>query len=489
MKQSSSPKKRKGIRHDTGQMVAVLVMALTVAVGGAGTTLLLATQPTGLTVEPAAQSTSEHTGTSHSRNDGNSTAHGAGSGKDAQPEEPVQAAVPEAEPLQPETAAEPEPEQSRPAEEPAAAEQPQPEPEPEQELPADALPELSETELEAENGLYRRLFQEETEALAAEDPLAPPREVPENAAADGTEWPYEKDAVTLTPEQIEAALNAGALTAEESRCLDRESVENCLRWLWDWLFGTNKEENKEEYSGWRTEKDKTYYYDPATHQAVTGVQSIDGKLYYFDRDGVMQDATFGIDVSKYQTGIDWDKIKASGVEFAIVRIGYRGYGSGALVLDPMFEEHFTNARNAGLRVGVYMFSQAINEEEAAEEAFACAYVLNGRELDYPLYFDSEASGAPNGTGRADGLNTAQRTACAVAFCEEVKANGYQPGVYASTNWFQKRLDLSALKDYSIWNAHYDVPYSVVECDLWQGTCTARIDGYNGLLDANISYID
>lgn len=485
MKQSSSPKKRKGIRHDTGQMVAVLVMALTVAVGGAGTTLLLATQPTGLTVEPAAQSTSEHTGTSHYRNDGNSTAHGAGSGKDAQPEEPVQAAVPEAEPLQPETAAEPEPEQSRPAEEPAAAEQPQPEPEPEQEqeLPADALPELSETELEAENGLYRRLFQEETEALAAEDPLAPPREVPENAAADGTEWPYEKDAVTLTPEQIEAALNAGTLTAEESRCLDRESVENCLRWLWDWLFG------KEEYSGWRTEKGKTYYYDPATHKAVTGVQSIDGKLYYFDQNGVMQDATFGIDVSKYQTGIDWDKIKASGVEFAIVRIGYRGYGSGALVLDPMFEEHFTNARNAGLRVGVYLFSQAINEAEAAEEAFACAYVLNGRELDYPLYFDSEASGAPNGTGRADGLNTARRTACAVAFCEEVKANGYQPGVYASTNWFQKRLDLSALKDYSIWNAHYGVPYSVVDCDLWQGTCTARIDGYNGLLDANISYID
>ncbi len=88
----------------------------------------------------------------------------------------------------------------------------------------------------------------------------------------------------------------------------------------------------------------------------------------------------------------------------IIRIGYRGYGaSGTLVQDPMFEQHFTNARNAGLKVGVYFFSQATTEEEAKEEAFACAYVLNGRKLDYPIYFDTEASGASNGSGRADGL--------------------------------------------------------------------------------------
>ena len=78
------------------------------------------------------------------------------------------------------------------------------------------------------------------------------------------------------------------------------------------------------------------------------------------------------------------------MEFAIIRIGYRGYGSGALVQDPKFEEHFTNARNAGLRVGIYCFSQAVNENEAREEAQACVYVLNGRQLDYPIYFDTEA---------------------------------------------------------------------------------------------------
>ena len=111
---------------------------------------------------------------------------------------------------------------------------------------------------------------------------------------------------------------------------------------------------------------------------MTGIQCIDNKLYYFNADGVLENGkTFGVDVSKYQKNIDWNQIKKAGVSFVIVRIGYRGYGaSGTLVLDPMFEEHFTNVKNAGLKVGVYFFSQATTEEEAKEEAFACAYVLN-----------------------------------------------------------------------------------------------------------------
>ena len=240
------------------------------------------------------------------------------------------------------------------------------------------------------------------------------------------------------------------------------------------------------YSGWRTVGGKTYYYDQYTNQPVTGIQSIDNKLYYFDANGVQQDATFGIDVSKYQSNIDWEQVKTAGVKFVIIRIGYRGYGSGALVLDPMFEQHFTNARNAGLKVGVYFFSQAVNENEAREEAQGCAYVLNGRKLDYPIYFDTEASGGSN--GRADGLGVEDRTKCAIAFCEEVKAQGYKPGVYASTLWFRKRIDLNQLKSYSIWNAHYNVAGSPIACDMWQGTCTARIPGYGGQIDVNISYV-
>lgn len=180
----------------------------------------------------------------------------------------------------------------------------------------------------------------------------------------------------------------------DTACLTDEN--GLLSWLWSLLFGKKDDDSSTPapapvYSGWRTVGGKTYYYDQYTNQPVTGIQSIDNKLYYFDANGVQQDATFGIDVSKYQSNIDWEQVKTAGVKFVIVRIGYRGYGSGALVLDPMFEQHFTNARNAGLKVGVYFFSQAVNENEAREEAQGCAYVLNGRKLDYPIYFDTEAS--------------------------------------------------------------------------------------------------
>ena len=328
----------------------------------------------------------------------------------------------------------------------------------------------------------------ETPELAAEDPEAPPAQATaaeENSVNQHTP----ENSVVLTPEQISEALDAGALNEAEAQCLDFGSENGFWTWLVNFLFGW-LDKAEPVYSGWRTTGGKTYYYSSTTHEPVTGIQSIDGKLYYFDADGVLQKGkTFGVDVSKYQKNIDWEQIKKAGVSFVIVRIGYRGYGaSGALVLDPMFEEHFTNVKNAGLKVGVYFFSQATTEEEAKEEAFACAYVLNGRKLDYPIFFDTEASGASGGSGRADGLSVADRTKCAVAFCEEVKANGYKPGVYASTLWYRNRVDLSSLTKYTIWNAHYGVASSPIDCALWQGTCTARLPGYKGDLDVNISYI-
>ena len=331
-------------------------------------------------------------------------------------------------------------------------------------------------------------LQPETPELAAEDPEAPPAQATaaeENSVNQHTP----ENSVVLTPEQISEALDAGALNEAEAQCLDFGSENGFWTWLVNFLFGW-LDKAEPVYSGWRTTGGKTYYYSSTTHEPVTGIQSIDDKLYYFDADGVLQKGkTFGVDVSKYQKNIDWEQIKKAGVSFVIVRIGYRGYGaSGTLVLDPMFEEHFTNVKNAGLKVGVYFFSQATTEEEAKEEAFACAYVLNGRKLDYPIFFDTEASGASNGSGRADGLGMEDRTKCAIAFCEEVKANGYKPGVYASTLWYRNRVDLSSLTKYTIWNAHYGVASSPIDCALWQGTCTARLPGYKGDLDVNISYI-
>ena len=450
--------------------IAALTMALILAVGGAGAATLLSAQPETLTVgavvphitAEAPQASSPAAADPAPEAESTATA----------PEQAAESTVQQAEPA-PAQAKKPETAEIAPAAPEKAVETPE----------APAQP-AEDPALEEEN--TPAMLLEETPELAAQDPQAP--------AADGTtqndtaSQHTPEDSVLLTPEQIQQALDSGALEDAEAQCIDLTDENGFFRWLFNWLFGTKDKEEEPAYSGWRTENGKTYYYAQNTNKKVTGLRSIDGKLYYFDANGVKQDnVTFGIDVSKYQSGLDWNKIKKSGVSFVIIRIGYRGYGAaGNLVKDPMFEEHFTNARNAGLRVGIYCFSQAVNENEAREEAQACVYVLNGRQLDYPIYFDTEASGA--GNGRADGLGVTDRTKCAVAFCEEVKALGYKPGVYASTTWFRKRLDMSQLSNYYIWNAHYNVASSPIACNMWQGTCTARIPGYGGQIDVNISYM-
>ena len=454
-------------RRKAAAAVAALTMALVLAVGGAGAATLLSAQPETLTVgavvphitaeapqTPAAADpapAAESTATAPEQ-----TAESTAQQAESVPEQAKKPETAEVEPAEPEEAVETPETPAQPAEDPAL----------EENSPAILL--------------------EETPELAAQDPQAP--------AADGTAQNdtaaqhTPEDSVLLTPEQIQQALDSGALEDAEAQCIDLTDENSFLQWLFNWLFGIKEEP---AYSGWRTENGKTYYYAQDTNKKVTGLRSIDGKLYYFDANGVKQDnVTFGIDVSKYQSGLDWNKIKKSGVSFVIIRIGYRGYGAaGNLVKDPMFEEHFTNARNAGLKVGVYFFTQAVNEAEAQEEADGCNWALSGRMLDYPIFYDTEASTAPGGTGRADGLGVEDRTKCAIAFCERVKELGYKPGVYASTTWYRKRVDYNTLRSrYTIWNAHYGVSSSPIGCDMWQGTEKARINGYSGELDANISYI-
>jgi GH25 family lysozyme M1 (1,4-beta-N-acetylmuramidase) len=335
---------------------------------------------------------------------------------------------------------------------------------------------LSTAALEAEDqeqSVREELRPTENEETNGEDDDEAP-ELPTLSEEEANEL-LEEGVVLLTPEDLE---EAGYSSTEELDAGD----ENCLRWLFRWLFGIQN-------TGWQTYGNNTYYYDPNTKQAVKGVQNIDGKLYYFGTDGVLQDVTFGIDVSRYQQSVNWNKVKKAGVEFVIIRIGYRGYQSGTLVLDSMYETHMQQAKAAGLRTGIYFFSQAINEEEAVEEAEACVYVLQtlGHTVDYPIYFDSEYATSSH-SGRADNLSVEDRTACAVAFCESILKSGYQAGVYASTNWFRDRLDFSQLTKYSIWNAHYQVNKSGVNCDIWQSTGTGTLDGISGQVDINVSFV-
>ena len=456
--------------------VAALTMALVLAVGGVGAASLLSAQPETLTVGAVVP---------HITAEAPQASSPAAADPAPEAESTVTAAP---EPAVESTA---QPQQTAPAPEqtqkPETAETAPAEPEEATEAPEAPAQPAEDAALEEENSPAMLL--EETPELAAQDPQAPAADgTPQNdTAAQHTP----EDSVLLTPEQIQQALDSGALEDAEAQCIDLTDENGFFRWLFNWLFGIKDKEEEPVYSGWRTENGKTYYYAQDTNKKVTGLRSIDGKLYYFDANGVKQDnVTFGIDVSKYQSGLDWNKIKKSGVSFVIIRIGYRGYGAaGNLVKDPMFEEHFTNARNAGLKVGVYFFTQAVNEAEAQEEAEGCNWALNGRMLDYPIFYDTEASTAPGGTGRADGLGVEDRTKCAIAFCERVKELGYKPGVYASTTWYRKRVDYNTLRSrYTIWNAHYGVSSSPIDCDLWQGTEKARINGYSGELDANISYI-
>lgn len=186
---------------------------------------------------------------------------------------------------------------------------------------------------------------------------------------------------------------------------------------------------------------------------------------------------FGIDVSKHQGKIDWPQVAASGVRFAILRAGY---GNTAAQADPYFAANYTGAKAAGLKVGAYWYSYASSPDDAASEAAACLQVLAGRGLDLPLFFDQEYEPA------VLAQTTAGRTACVQRFCAAVQAAGYRPGLYASKNWLETKLDMAALSALPVWVAQYaaactyDGPYV-----LWQTGSSGRVPGISGPVDTNL----
>lgn len=199
-----------------------------------------------------------------------------------------------------------------------------------------------------------------------------------------------------------------------------------------------------------------------------------------------ENMSFGIDVSKWNKDIDWEKAKAAGVEFAIIRCGYRGSSTGTLVEDPYFYRNIEGAKAAGVKVGLYFFTQATNAVEAVEEASMVLCLNDGRPLDYPIFIDTEGAG---GNGRADGLDTVTRTEVVEAFCETIEGAGYRAGIYASRNWYYNRLDMTRLDSNVIWLAEYrEYPKYEGKYELWQYTSSGSIDGIEGRVDFNISYL-
>ena len=199
-------------------------------------------------------------------------------------------------------------------------------------------------------------------------------------------------------------------------------------------------------------------------------------------------AVFGIDVSKYNGDINWNQVKEEGVRFAIVRCGYRGSQTGVIVEDPYFRKNMEGAAKAGIPVGVYFFTQAVDEREAVEEASAVMSLVKDYELTYPVFVDSESAG---GKGRADALEVQARSKVLQAFCETIRSGKYKAGIYASKNWFNKRLDISKLSaDNVTWLAEYadKVSYGATY-QIWQYSSAGRIPGIEGRVDMNLSYLD
>ena len=184
-----------------------------------------------------------------------------------------------------------------------------------------------------------------------------------------------------------------------------------------------------------------------------------------------------VDISEFQQGINFNKMKSDGIKAVIIRAGY---GRESSQKDSMFESHYKNAKSENMMIGVYWYSYADSVGDAEKEAKACLECINNKSLDMPIYYDLEDNSQTK-------LGKAKLTEIAERFCETIKKSNYRAGVYANLNWFNNYLDYDKLKKkYSIWLAQYN-SVNELNCDIWQNSSTGRVSGYNGRLDTNVIY--
>ncbi len=212
--------------------------------------------------------------------------------------------------------------------------------------------------------------------------------------------------------------------------------------------------------------------------------SRNNRMYYLEDQKIT--SQFGIDVSYHQKEIDWQKVKASGVEFAFIRVGRRGYTEGVLSEDEYFRQNIQGARDAGIDIGVYFYSQAITPEEAVEEAEMTLALLDGMELQYPVVYDWEV--ISDAEARTDAMTAETLTECCVAFCERIREAGYIPMIYQNKRTSLLRLQLPELTDYDFWLAEYNPQATYYyNYQIWQYASDGRVPGITGSVDLNICF--
>ena len=242
--------------------------------------------------------------------------------------------------------------------------------------------------------------------------------------------------------------------------------------------------------GWQRDGEKIYYVN-RDGARLTGLQRVDGRLHFFLPDGTRASA-LGVDVSYYNEDINWQQVRAQGIDFAIVRIGGRGWTYGTIYDDARTGQYLHNAREAGLRVGVYFYSTAATEREGAAEARAVLRMLDGQRLDLPVFIDVEESGEyPR--GRADLLSREERTQAVLAFCRVIEDAGYEAGIYSGQYFYHTNLFFESLGERMIWLANYSaagrnqIPGFGGRYQIWQFTDRGQVKGIPGHTDLDVMF--
>ncbi|MBQ9512122.1 MAG: glycoside hydrolase family 25 protein [Lachnospiraceae bacterium] len=208
-----------------------------------------------------------------------------------------------------------------------------------------------------------------------------------------------------------------------------------------------------------------------------------GFVHYYEN-GLQDKGIPGIDVSHHQGEIDWEKVAAAGIEYAFIRVGARGAVEGQIFLDDYFEANMAGAKENGIKIGVYFYTQAIDEAEAVEEAEFVIEQLRDYEIEYPVVYDLEQSEYT--TARTKNVTKSQHTANTKAFCERIKQAGYTPMIYGNIKTFTLLLDAEEVMEYDTWIAYYNLPqYYPYEFQFWQYSSTGKVPGIETNVDLNI----
>ena len=212
------------------------------------------------------------------------------------------------------------------------------------------------------------------------------------------------------------------------------------------------------------------------------------RMYSYDSEG-NYNAMTGIDISSHNNVTDWKAVKADGIDFVMLRTGYRTYGGGILHEDEKFKQYYKEAKEAGLKIGAYFFSQAVNVQEAVDEAKLTAKQLKDCPLDFPIAFDWEII-FDDDDARTDNIPVDTLTDLTLAYCQNMESIGYQPMIYQNKRTSLLKYDLPRMQGIPFWLAEYgDGPTYIYEYDMWQYSCKGDVDGVEGKVDMNLSFLD